>query len=220
MTLHFWLQMYSLNSNISPSSVPRSSKCPLSFRFWNQNFTLVFPCTPHAPNTVLFSVRSSSLYLLKGANYEVPDSVIFSGLSLTIYLMYQLAALCSWLEEGALNFTAGVCRPRKKKILLYCGLQQGCQTHGPPFYLMLPFHWPYSIVARGPVQCRRNFGFNPLNAELNPICYLLALLGAHHFLHVSRIRVKSLILRLLMSYICGAPVLDVSRSHTTTQHSR
>ena len=31
---------------------------------------------------------------------------------------------------------------------------------------------------------------NPLNAELNPICYLLALLGAHHFLHVSRIRVN------------------------------
>jgi hypothetical protein len=33
---------------------------------------------------------------------------------------------------------------------------------------------------------------NPLNAELNPICHLLALLGVHHFLHVSRIRVKSL----------------------------
>jgi hypothetical protein len=31
--------------------------------------------------------------------------------------------------------------------------------------------------------------FNPLNPELNPNCYLLALL-AHHFLHVSRIRVK------------------------------
>ena len=43
--------------------------------------------------------------------------------------------------------------------------------------------------------------FNPLNAELNPICYLLALLGAYYFLHVSRIRVKSLILRLLMLYI-------------------
>jgi len=41
---------------------------------------------------------------------------------------------------------------------------------------------------------------NPLNAELNPICYLLALLGAHHFLHASRIRVKSLTLRVLMSY--------------------
>ena len=61
---------------------------------------------------------------------------------------------------------------------------------------------------------------NPLNHELNPICYLLALLGAHHFLHVSRIRVKSLTLRLLMSYIHGASILDFSRSHTTTQHSR
>jgi len=59
---------------------------------------------------------------------------------------------------------------------------------------------------------------NPLNAELNPICHLLALLV--HFLHVSMIRVKSLTLRLLMSYIYGAPILDVSRSHTTTHHSR
>jgi len=31
---------------------------------------------------------------------------------------------------------------------------------------------------------------NPLNAELNPICHLLALLGAHHILHIGRIRVK------------------------------
>ena len=49
----------------------------------------------------------------------------------------------------------------------------------------------------------RNFPqylFNPLNPELNPICYLLALLEVH-FLHVSRIRVKSLTLRLLMPYI-------------------
>ena len=60
---------------------------------------------------------------------------------------------------------------------------------------------------------------NPLKPELNPICYLLALL-AHHFLHVNRIRVKSLTIRLLMLYIYGAPILDVSRSHTTTQHSR
>jgi len=64
-----------------------------------------------------------------------------------------------------------------------------------------------------------NNSINPLNPELNPICYLLALL-AHYFLHVSRIRVKSLTLRRLMSYIYGAPILDVSRSHTTTQHSR
>ena len=60
----------------------------------------------------------------------------------------------------------------------------------------------------------------PLSPELNPICYLLVLLGAHNFLHVSRKRVKLLTLRRLMSYIYGAPILDVSRSHTTTQHSR
>jgi hypothetical protein len=34
--------------------------------------------------------------------------------------------------------------------------------------------------------------FNPLNAKLNPICHLLALLVGHHILHVSRISVKGL----------------------------
>jgi hypothetical protein len=60
----------------------------------------------------------------------------------------------------------------------------------------------------------------PLSPELNPIYYLLALL-AHNFLHVSRIRVKSLTLTLLSYiYIYGAPIPDVSRSHTMTQNSR
>jgi len=54
-------------------------------------------------------------------------------------------------------------------------------------------------LRRQDVEGKNNI--NPLNPELNPICYLLALLGAHHFLHVSRVRVKSLTLRLLMSYI-------------------
>jgi len=65
-----------------------------------------------------------------------------------------------------------------------------------------------------------NESFNLLNPELNSICYLLALLEVHHFLHVSRIKVKLLTLRRLMSYIYGAPILHVSRSHTTTQHRR
>ena len=33
---------------------------------------------------------------------------------------------------------------------------------------------------------------NPLNAELNPICHLLALVGAQHILHVSRVGLNSL----------------------------
>ena len=35
-----------------------------------------------------------------------------------------------------------------------------------------------------------NSGFKGLKAELNPICHLLALLGSHRILHVSRIRVN------------------------------
>ena len=42
------------------------------------------------------------------------------------------------------------------------------------------------------VKCEECFDelINPLNTELNPICHLLALLGVHHFLYVSRIRVN------------------------------
>ena len=37
---------------------------------------------------------------------------------------------------------------------------------------------------------------------------------------VDKLSYNSLTLRRLLSYIYGAPILDVSRSHTTTQHSR
>ena len=48
------------------------------------------------------------------------------------------------------------------------------------------------------------YKFNPSNAELNPICHLLALLGAHHILHVSRIRVKLLHSNHVVSKLCAA----------------
>jgi hypothetical protein len=34
------------------------------------------------------------------------------------------------------------------------------------------------------------FAFNTLNAELNPTCHLLALLGAHHIFHIGWLKVK------------------------------
>jgi hypothetical protein len=49
-----------------------------------------------------------------------------------------------------------------------------------------------SIPTHAQPQRHRLKFINPLNAELNPICPLLALLGAHHILHVSRIRVNVL----------------------------
>ena len=58
-----------------------------------------------------------------------------------------------------------------------------------------------------------NEELNPLKPELNPICYLLALL-AHHILHLSRIRVKSLTLRLLMSYIYDISSLRLINFYT------
>jgi len=36
----------------------------------------------------------------------------------------------------------------------------------------------------------RMITINPLNTELNHICNLLALLGAHHILHINRIKVN------------------------------
>ena len=57
-----------------------------------------------------------------------------------------------------------------------------------------------TLVHFGIPNCYKDV-INPLKPELNPIFYLLALLGAHHFLYFSRIRVKSLTFRRLMSYI-------------------
>jgi len=64
-------------------------------------------------------------------------------------------------------------------------------------------HWN-SVLSRATVCRKRSLGntfgnkiegkdvsvFNPLNAQLNPICHLLALLGAHYIFHVSGLRVK------------------------------
>ena len=52
--------------------------------------------------------------------------------------------------------------------------------------------WLVGVVSVWQASAFRTFSsaVNPLNAELNPICHLLALLGTHHILHVSRIRVK------------------------------
>ena len=53
---------------------------------------------------------------------------------------------------------------------------------------------------------------NPLNIELNPICHLLALLGARHILHISRIRVK------WPSVLANYPKIDKWVAYTS-QHS-
>jgi hypothetical protein len=56
--------------------------------------------------------------------------------------------------------------------------------------------------------CENANRINPLNAELNPICHLLALLGAHHILHVSRIRVKGSAKPGTKVFVCIAKLLQ------------
>jgi len=57
-------------------------------------------------------------------------------------------------------------------------------------------------VSKVNVNKERLLTFNPLNAELNRSCHLLALL-AHHILHVNRIRVKN---RASYIYRTGVPL--------------
>jgi hypothetical protein len=52
--------------------------------------------------------------------------------------------------------------------------------------------WQQTIAYFHAKSQKFNSDFNPLNAKLNPICHLLALLGAHPILHVSRIRVNQI----------------------------
>ena len=64
-----------------------------------------------------------------------------------------------------------------------------------------------------------------LQRNLNSTCYDVTFLtqrtySCSNFVAISSLVLELLTLRWLMSYIYGAPILDVSRSHTTTQHSR
>jgi hypothetical protein len=54
---------------------------------------------------------------------------------------------------------------------------------------------------------------NPLYAELNPLCHLLALLRAHHFLHVNRIRVKKTITLVLTKVLNCQSGSTVQQQH-------
>jgi len=46
------------------------------------------------------------------------------------------------------------------------------------------------LASEGKYIVNHHIVFNPLNAKLNAICHLLALLVAHHILHISRVRVN------------------------------
>jgi len=64
----------------------------------------------------------------------------------------------------------------------------------------------FNKVPSAPVE-EVSFKFNPLNAELKPICHLTALLRAHLIFHVSRIRIKLAPTHLLTYYSLELPAI-------------
>jgi len=76
-------------------------------------------------------------------------------------------------------------------------------------YGLYNYNTPYAIL----------FMFMSLLMSSNQICMKM---NMNIMLLYANLPLKSLTLRLLMSYIYiyGTPILDVSRSHTATQHSR
>jgi len=67
------------------------------------------------------------------------------------------------------------------KLVIYRSFTKMHEQQNIKIFLYLRFHSSIEVFPKH---------FSPLNAELNPICHLLPLLGAHHFLHISRVRVN------------------------------
>jgi len=197
------------------------------------------------PRISSFLIPRPSQHLLQNLNYKVPRrpeilGAIESSISLlghdNVYCCRKLPTSDAIPHRAViLKFSPAYCyftpfgpnvppphqtSSQTASILNHLQFQIHLNNTGLLFYRFLEHRSCHSMSQRR--RQSLSLCVNPLNPELNPICYLLALLGAHHFLHLSRIRVKLLTFRRLMSYIYiyGAPILDVSRSHTTTQHSR
>jgi len=75
-------------------------------------------------------------------------------------------------------------RTESSNIYLMTG-EQGSSETWLLFYQTIRRHIPEDTI-----KIHNYLYVNPLNAELNPTCHMLALLGAHHSLHISSIRVN------------------------------
>jgi len=83
-------------------------------------------------------------------------------------------------KKGAYHYTV---------VLQIYAMKGSTYLTPPPSLTLNPLTWR---IWWGPNNASKwQMGFNPLNAEINPICNLLALLEAHHILHFSGLRVNS-----------------------------
>jgi len=110
------------------------------------------------------------------------------------------------------------------KINFYCRYE-GCPESIRPFWISRePVAWPWCNLAanhRRP-YCASVNSHSPVGASQPAVRrrWLSLRTVWPSQTQISSILTAILTLRWLMSYIYGAPILDVSRSHTTMQHSR
>ena len=152
-------------------------------------------CNAHAPYCHLWPAslyKIFPLYFIKGMIFGEKKSEhknVFQ-FSLLICLKYFSNSKKNWYDMKYLLTAIGLTAGGRSTVHIYTQTIHRIEQDMIKMYIGLHVKYPLFLSH-----------FNPLNPELNPICYLLALLGAHRFLHVSRIRVKLLTFRLLMSYI-------------------
>ena len=105
----------------------------------------------------------------------------------------------------SISFANTICRESDVFFFVHLHQEASINTLHRTYHDSLPF-WERTLNYRARPQFRKIF--NPLNAELNPIYHLLALLGTHHILHISRVRVKENLHR----------VTSLCCKKSTTQH--
>ena len=104
-----------------------------------------------------------------------------------ITLFFTHSYVCKWMPNGrgftyqnAIHLTRSCEQASKPTCLLHTFLLSFTYYYYYYYHYHHHHHHHFSM---------NSWLFNPLSAELYPICHLVALLGAHHILHVSRIRV-------------------------------
>jgi hypothetical protein len=111
---------------------------------------------------------------------------------LDVYLLLQIQVIhfsanhipstcttSSAAREGKTRSVCGTCK-RKLEHVQICFCTQVCLTQHPSNTLRIFLELNCCTLYK--MQCY----INPLNAQLNPTCHLLALSAAHHILHSSR----------------------------------
>jgi len=113
----------------------------------------------------------------------------------------NVAIICVWTREiCVMGQTTVVTTQMRAPVFAVSAIRfmnAGCQYWYRPPWSRSPdaiCHILIYILLSSPSHdsqfCLHCACFNPLNAELNPICHLLALLEAHHIFHVSGFRVN------------------------------